>query len=362
MDHENQDTAEALKSSPVAEFAAGAVGIEMETEPKSDPVSDLAHGVEAMSGNRPRSLELSADIGARMDQLKQKERAEVEAYFEALRRKQEAKWRKQAQKDLRGNGETLSGRRPVKEVIAALILLALALCIAFAVCTMVGCYAPDLTNTHYSCVEAAPLCPENQKCINGCCGGGPCKGAPTMPQTDMGGMAAADMTSPITYNWDPAMNPVKLSQCPSGYGYPISATIVLCRIIDQGNPPCLGNWRLADANPIPASECRKIPWGRFFGSPHGLSGIPPTTIAWTWNNPQQGTIRYIAACGRPDAPGSYSVNLTQGYDMVASCKQGTASDPATSLHCPASGVPGDGDFASVWGDRSFADGSICVMP
>lgn len=309
-----------------------------------------------------RMLSKEQEIQARMEQSKQKDRAEVEAYFDELGRKSEAKRRSQTEKDILAKYETLPGRRPWKEAgFAALGLTAMVLGL-WLVLSCFGCYAPDLSKTRYSCVAAAPLCPEGQACIDGCCGGGECRGMPVM-SADMGGNTQQpDMRSPIAYNWDPSANPIKLSQCPSGYGYQISLAIVLCRIIDQGNAPCLGGWRLADANPIPASECRKIPWGRFFGSPHGLSGMPPTSMTWTWNNPQQGTIRYLAACGRPDAAGSFTIASTQGYDMVTACKQGNASDPATSLHCQASATPGDADFAGVWGDRSFADGSICVAP
>jgi len=328
----NQDTTEALKSSPVAEFAAGAVGIEMETEPKpSDPMDKIRPQVTyVMSQSLPE-------------------------------------WAKgMCVPPIRGETgkTTLPGRRPVKEVIAALILLAFALCIAFAVCTMVGCYAPDLTNTHYICVEAAPLCPDNQKCINGCCGGGPCKGAPTMPQGDMGGAVVADLSSAFDMTislYKRGMAP----PCKSTDGYRLENDVWACVGAFGGDPvgQCNQGYSPCTSNRAPTG-CDWIGSTRLGCFITGARLAPfkepmnAATAACGWTGKDATVSRGLAACGvcPTTAP---APSCAGGFPRGINCYEQTTppSQTQTEVRCPR--VDGtDSDYVYTW-NQNASWGILC---
>lgn len=259
----------------------------------------------------------------------------------------------------------LPGLRPWKEAgFAALGLTAIVLGL-WLVLSCFGCYSPDLSKTRYTCIAAAPLCPEGQACIDGCCGGGECRGMPMM-SADMGGntqqpdMTADLMPAPISIYTRGVAAP-----CKSRDGYRLENDVWACvgdftgdpsAQCAQGYSPCMQNkatigcdWLRTNTGGCFATAVRLAPY---------KEPVNTAAIGCGWNGHDDTISRGIAACGVCPTTAFLPI-CAGGFLRGVNCWEMTAppSGSQTDFRCKPSNHL-DSDYVSLY-NRNPNWGIMC---
>lgn len=217
---------------------------------------------------------------------------------------------------------------------------------------LAACYAPDLGSVHYTCDAANPFCPDGQQCINGCCGGPPCKAPPS------GGPDGSTTGGKICASDEPVAMPntADVVGCMGKFAEGQLATL------------CGSDFELCETNPMSDSVCATIP-DHFFASKQIAcqlsTGTTPRTgfrCDWTCDT-SQSSRRYVLGCGKSDGGPvvlTYAVDpplpRCGGFNRATACDNGQF--PASQWQCMPSSPPTDADLSKlVNGDAQ--DGALC---
>jgi len=240
---------------------------------------------------------------------------------------------------------TLPGRRPWKEAGIALAILATILGLGL-ILSCFACYAPDLSKTRYSCVEAAPLCPEGQACIKGWCGGvGPDGGAVVDMAAKFDDMAQAPL---YTQGFSPG--------CASRYGIPLENGVYACPGTFARDPSgqCSPGYSVCMANKAPIG-CAKV--SACFISSARISpwGFPyQQDVVCQWTGSPVVWARGLGTCGCGGVP----VNVLCGdFPKAYTCLNANKMPSGTSFTCPW-GSGGDSDFTEL-SNTDAKNGVLC---
>lgn len=251
---------------------------------------------------------------------------------------------------------------------------------------LIACYNPDLSRTHYSCNVDFPLCPEGQRCIAGCCGGGPCGGQPVMLPPDAASVTDSGISTPIDmagnpYAWNPALPAGAAPGCASNRGWQLgSAKLYACPgKINYGTYPglCAAGYSPPAVLTIPESACSSVPWGFFASAAHGLDQqkFPTAQMRANWDAPNSTyDVAYRFGCGQQSRIWQYPPNPARaytftspikvgGYSIAAVCTGAKAGIADTPWICDATQYPyRETEFPQATALLSDADGLLCASP
>lgn len=251
-----------------------------------------------------------------------------------------------------------------------------------------ACYAPDLSRVAYSCSAEHPYCPEGQRCIDGCCGGGACGSLPMPLPTadgalviDGGTAAGSDMAAGNPYAWNPSQPAGPAPGCANNRGWQLGSTkLYACPgKINYGTYPglCAAGYSPPAVLTIPESACSSVPWGFFASAAHGLDRqtTPTAQMRSDWNAPDASyDVAYRFGCGQQSRIWQYPPNPARGYTFTSSVKVAGYSIAAlcsgpkagiadTPWNCDATQYPyREAEFPKATALLSDADGLLCASP